>query len=610
MRPQIAFQQITAAVSITLAFGGGVAALAQEPAPRPAPPRTQAPPAPGAQRPGVQTGGERQTQPRSRGAVPPRDTVQRTGTARIRGTVSAADTGTPLRRAVVRLSAREMGEGRTALTDAQGVYEFTELPAGRYTLYVSKGGFVALQYGQRRPFEGGQPLEVGEGQRLSGVNVVLPRGSVITGRIGDEFGEPVADAFVSVMRYQYIRGRRRLLPAGRSSQTNDLGQYRIYGLAPGEYYVSVSVRNMEFGPETVGEVTGFAPTYFPGVANPAEAQRVTVALGQEAVADVTLVPSRLVKVSGTIVDSSGKPLPNGFIRLTTPGEFFPMNGAGGRIRENGAFTISGVPPGSYTLVASTRGGGPMRQGPPGSDDATEAATLPITVGNEDMDGVLVTTSKGGRAMGQVIIEGGLANVLPTAVRISTYPVDDDPAGLGFGGPGAGPSEVKADWTFELRSMFGRVGVGVSGAGNLQLKGVYLDGRDVTDTGIEVKPQQVIRGLEVVLTDKRSELSGVVTDWSGQPLRDFTVVVFPEDDAKWTSVSGARYIRTARPDQGGRYQIAGLPPGEYLAIAVDYLDQESGGAQNPELLVRLRDAATSVRLGEGEKKALDLRLVEQ
>ncbi len=600
---------LAVATSIALALAIGPA-LAQAPSQRPIPGQTETPASQGAQRPGAPTGGERPAQPRTRGGLPPRDTVQRTGTGRIRGTVTAADTGTPLRRAVVRLSARELGEGRTALTDAQGAYEFTELPAGRYSLFVSKGGFVSLQYGQRRPFEGGRPIEVREGGRLGGVNVVLPRGSVITGRIGDEFGEPVADAFVSVMRYQYMRGRRRLLPAGRSSQTNDLGQYRIYGLAPGEYYVSVSVRNMEFGPETVGEVTGFAPTYFPGVTSPAEAQRVAVALGQEAVADVTLVPSRLVKVSGTIVDSSGKPLTNGFIRLTTPGEFTPMNGAAGRIRENGAFTISGVPPGSYTLVASSRGGGPMRQGPPGSDDAAEAATLPLTVGNEDMEGVLVTTSKGGRATGQVIIEGGVANVAPTAVRVSTFPVDDDAGGFGFGGPGAGSGEVKTDWTFELRSLFGRVGISVSGAGSLQLKGVYLDGRDVTDTGFEVKPQQVIRGLEIVLTDKRTDLSGSVTDSQGQPARDYTVVVFPEDEARWNTVSSFRYIRTTRPDQDGRFQVAGLPPGEYLAIAVDYLDQESGGAQNPELLGRLRDLATAVRLGEGEKKTLDLRLNEQ
>ena len=73
-------------------------------------------------------------------------------------------------------------------------------------------------------YEGGRPIEVRDGERLSGVNVVLPRGSVITGRVVDEFGEPVAEAFVSVMRYQFLRGRRRLLPAGRGSQTNDLGQ--------------------------------------------------------------------------------------------------------------------------------------------------------------------------------------------------------------------------------------------------------------------------------------------------------------------------------------------------------------------------------------------------
>ena len=70
----------------------------------------------------------------------------------------------------------------------------------------------------------------------------MPRGSVISGRVLDEFGEPVADAMVNAMRSAWTAGRRKLQPTGRSAQTNDLGQYRIYGLPPGDYYVSATLR--------------------------------------------------------------------------------------------------------------------------------------------------------------------------------------------------------------------------------------------------------------------------------------------------------------------------------------------------------------------------------
>ena len=83
---------------------------------------------------------------------------------------------------------------------------------------ASKAGFVALQYGQRRPAESGTPIEIGDGQMLDKLVIALPRGSVISGRITDEFGEPVANAFVMGMRYGYVAGAKRLMPASPSPE--------------------------------------------------------------------------------------------------------------------------------------------------------------------------------------------------------------------------------------------------------------------------------------------------------------------------------------------------------------------------------------------------------
>ena len=115
---------------------------------------------------------------------------------------------------------------------------------------ASKGGFVSLQFGQRRPSESGTPIELGDGQTLDKITIALPRGSVLGGRITDEFGEPVANATVTAWRYGYAGGARRMMPAqGANARdtTDDQGQFRLFGLPPGEYYVSAMLRSG--GPE-------------------------------------------------------------------------------------------------------------------------------------------------------------------------------------------------------------------------------------------------------------------------------------------------------------------------------------------------------------------------
>src|SRR5262245_7113477 len=116
------------------------------------------------------------------------------GTSVLKGQVIAADSGAPIRRAQVRVASLDARDSRVIATDAQGRFEIRELPAGRYTMTASKGGFVTLQYGQRRPSESGTPIELGDNQMVDKLMIALPRGGVIGGRIVDEFGEPVANA--------------------------------------------------------------------------------------------------------------------------------------------------------------------------------------------------------------------------------------------------------------------------------------------------------------------------------------------------------------------------------------------------------------------------------
>jgi protocatechuate 3,4-dioxygenase beta subunit len=562
--------------------------------------------------PGVPGGGRGQIRP----GMPPRAGVPQEegpkGTAIIRGVVLAADTGTPIRRAQVRASAAAVRTSRLATTDAQGRFEFRDLPGGRYTISASKGGFVGLQYGQRRPSESGTPLEIADAQVMDKLVLALPRGSVISGRIFDEFGEPIANAVVNALRYGYAGGARRFMPAGGQNArdtTDDQGQFRLFGLPPGEYLVSANFRGG--GGEVTdpaAEPSGYAPTYFPGTPSAAEAQRVRVDIGQEQNSvNFALIATRLVRITGSVIDSKGAPVTAGMLTLMQADLGrgpMQLGNSATRVDRNGTFRITDVAPGRYVLQTRTNMGGPGGRGgaAAGAGAEPEFARVDLAVGAQDVDGVVLVTAPGARATGQVVTDSPqAAQIRPDQIAVGARSARPDQPG--FGG-GAGNARVNADWTFAITGLFDPVLFRVNAPQGWALKQVLLNTQDITDTPLEFTPGQTVSGLQIVLTDKLTTVIGAVTNTRGQAVTDATIVVFPADEKLWMFQS--RYIRAARPDQDGRYTITGLPAyDDYLIVAVQGL--EDGQAGDPEFLAGIKGGATALRLNEGETKSADIKL---
>jgi protocatechuate 3,4-dioxygenase beta subunit len=561
----------------------------------------------------------------------------KTGTGVIRGRVLALETGTPIRRAQVRISGQEVMP-KAALTDGEGRFEFRDLPAGRFTLQASKSGYVSVQFGQTRPYESGRPIELADKQVLENSDIAMPRGSVISGRIVDEFGEPIPDVAVTAMRQSWSGGRRRLVPApGRMAQTNDLGQFRLYGLPPGEYYISATIRAgaavemMAFEPATfiAGTATsapgpsastpssGYAPTYYPGTTNVGEAQKITLLAGQEhQSADFSLVPVRLARVSGIVIGSDGRPVSGAMVNLTSRdrNEMMMIGGLStARTNQEGAFTINSVAPGDYLLQAnqlqvtlSEERGDHMVTirsfGPGGGGPDTESGSLPLTVAGEDVPNLVVQTAKGGRATGRVTFEDGAKPPNVGSIRISSMPVDSGGPVMSFGGSGA----VKPDGTFELAGLSGIRLIRVpSLPPGWTLKEVRLNGTDITDTGAEFRPGEAVSGLEVVLTSRTTSVTGGVTGSDGSPVKDYTLVIFADNADLWR-LPMTRWVTGTRPDQEGRFKVQNLPPGSYHAVAVEYIPQGEWG--DPDLLERLKGKGHRFTLSEGSTEVLDLKIV--
>ena len=524
---------------------------------------------------------------------PPRDNAQpprAPGTATIRGHIVAADTGQPLRKAQVRIFSGELRENRTTSTDADGKYEFKEVIAGRYNVSASKGSYVALQYGQLRPFEPGKPLEILASQTLEKVDFALPKGAILTGRVLDEFGDPLPDAMVSVQRYQNLGGQRRLISAGRTSMTNDVGEFRLFAVPPGQYYLSATMRPMGMG--DTDDRSGYAPTYFPGTTSIAEAQKVSVGLGQ-IVSDMnmTLMPTRVSRVTGTAVDTQGRPM-SGMMVMAMPrnDSMMMMFGPPAQIKPDGSFVVSGLAPGRYMLQV---------RGPTGDG---ESASADLTVSGDDVNGLRLVATKPSVVTGRVIVDPAAAQALrPSSMRLGLQSTQTDVMMMAMPSQ---PGVLTDDLTFELKAAPGQFRVTLfNQPAGWAIRAVRYRGVDVTDAGVEVRPSEDLADVEVELTNRVTELSGVVTNTKGEAVKDYSVIVFPADRDKWTPNS--RYMRTSRPDQDGRYKVSGVPAGAYLVIALDYLDQNEWN--DPDFLEKVRSKATAFSVNEGETKTVDLRV---
>lgn len=522
--------------------------------------------------------------------APPRGqpAQQSMGSGVIRGRVVRSDTGEPLRRVQVRVdewSTSDPGAPALTMTDAEGKYELTELPAGRYHLTATRGGYVEVAYGQRRPFERGRPIDLRDGQVLEHVDFSLPAGAVVTGRIVDEAGEAVAHVLVSLVRRQFVEGARRLIQQSGSS-TDDRGEFRIFGVAPGDYLIMARFDDSRFGAR---DRERYVPTYYPGSPSAAQAQPVTIGIGQE-ISGITMALARAstATVRGVVRGTDTLALsPFTFItarEVDAPHAY--SQPAMALASADGAFALTGLLPGTYLVEARSASGG-------------EFASAEVVVDSADVAGVSLTLSKGWAARGRIVFDTGAPppGVRPSQVLILVSPLDQQ--GMVASG---GPPVARDDWSFEVQGLRGRGVIAAATLSGWQMKAVRREGVDITDVPLDFRNGDV-GALEIELTQRVTTVSGMVSDGRGSVSLDGTVIVFADDPEKWGRQT--RFIESARPDQQGRFTIRGLPPGRYLAIAVDYL--EPGEERDPELLESWRHAATSVTLSEGGTHSLDLQV---
>jgi hypothetical protein len=533
----------------------------------------------------------------------PQDSAKRPKqeTCTITGMVVKLDGSVPLKSARVELrSVEDQTHAYAATTDADGRFVLKDMGPGRYRLSVSRNGFVNQEYGQKTPNDPGSILTLAPGQQMKDLLFRLIPWSVIAGRIRNEDGDPLPWVQVTALREAYTDGKRKLSPTAQEA-TNDLGEYRLFGLRPGRYFVSAtySTKNQmasgnedseEPAPVEESAAQKYVPTYYPGTPDPAKASTISVKPGDEIPSvDILLQRVAAYKVRGRIYNMithrTGRDISIMMLPRNNQVAGSIFNFEAPVLDKDGSFTLKDVLPGSYTLSAFW-----FDEGKP------YVAKQNIDVGNADVEGVSLTIAPGMTINGRVIwdgkpsLEGDELSISPSSTE----------QGVEFDSP----ARVSPNGAFTLKDISeDTYHLYVNGMSkDCYIKAVRYGMADALYDGFAAQ-----RGndasLEVTLSSRGARVQGAVSDADGLPLAGVWVVLVPEEAHR----AQMQMYKETTTDQYGHFELRGIPPGDYKLFSWDQV--ENGAWQDPEFLKPFESKGEEVKLQEGESKSVNLTAIK-
>jgi protocatechuate 3,4-dioxygenase beta subunit len=479
--------------------------------------------------------------------------------ALVTGRVVTETEGSPLKSARVALISEGPRQDRqiySATSDSDGRFVLKDVAPGRYRFFASHVGFVDQSF-QATAGEPGALLALKPEQKMDDVLFRMTLAAVISGRVNNEDGDPMVRTRVVALRKpseedeedSFLREQQLLAVA--SAQTDDRGQYRIFGLAPGEYYIQASDSLVpDFGTAVSQSFwvlrdlgTEYAPVYYPGVAQEDQAQLLSLKPGSEVQADFSMQRVKTAELAGHVIG------PEGFakgvvVSLENTGHNdFGFNRSD-TTDENGSFRFKNVTPGSYVILAYQRRDGMMNA----------QGRQKIEVGGENIDSITLTLGGGATFQGRITLAGPGPPALDQ-IGVALIPAED---GEGFGGHG----QVKKDGSFEITSVSdGSYAINVWGLErDWYIKSARSGAEDLLEKGLQVEHRKGGR-LEIVLSPASAQLEGSVTQ-NDKPVIGAPVGLVPDPKTPYNRFRS----RSIRTDQMGRFVITGVPPGKYRVVA--------------------------------------------
>ena len=504
-------------------------------------------------------------------------------TCTLEGRVVGAIKGEPVRKATLLLSQADKPQGQrySTTTGPGGSFAMQDIEPGKYRLIVMKGGYARTQYGSRSPGHPGITLSLDPGQQMRDLIVRLTPQAVITGRVLDEDGEPVPWMSLQLFQYGYSRGKRQR-QASDFADTNDLGEYRLFDLAPGRYFLSANPQ-VEMDQSASGR--SYAATYYPGTADAAGATLLDVRPGMQLRGiDIPLVKTRTARLRGRVIfPAKGPPNQPANVELVPRDESRGFSSsASPYIDAQGAFEFRGVAPGAYFLMAHWSQG-----------EKLFSALHAIDIRENDVENIVLELSPASELKGQVRVEG------PVPEKLADFQVTLDPDGSGnMRWPS---TQVHNDGSFTLGNVVaGQFQLHVQGASeNYYVKSARLGEKDILDSGIDAS-RGFSGAFDILLSSSGGQVEGVVLNAGEQPATGAVVVLVPERRSQW------RLYKENTTDQYGRFHIKGIGPGEYKLFAWE--DVETGAYEDPEFLKGFEALGERVSIREGSHESKELKLI--
>jgi hypothetical protein len=517
-------------------------------------------------------------------------------------------------------------------TGTDGKFAFPNVTPGQYRISATRNGYVRAEYGDRSSNGCGTPVSLIAGQKMENARIAMLPAGVISGRLVDADREGIPGVSAHALKYVYENGRR-IFNVVQTVQTNDLGEYRLYGLTPGRYYVAAALESTKSlqrevirlpdtpfipapsllppganpapapqpGP-TVFEVPvldpapgdRYFPTYYPGVRDPMAARAIDLRPGESAPGtELTVTLAQTVSVTGKIVSNSrGNPstvsvtlLP----RLAHPGAGTPLRTS--PVKADGTFQLSSVIPGAYYLVVSGADSGGRLTG-----------RTSVDVGNKALEDVVIEAARGFELNGRVTVDDPkvMARLISVALT-SLNPVSSVSASSNVSG-----NISQADGSFRLQGITAGDYIPFvsfmsnAGRADIYVKALRLGAQDVRD-GIRLDTQPAGL-LELVIGNNGAAVEGTVVNDKQVPVPGATVVLVPD---VFLRKRGSLY-KTRTTDASGHFRLDAIGPGDYKVFAWE--EVENGAWQDPDFIRIHETRGKALTLREGSTEQVQLALI--